>query len=173
MMFKKAAIALSLLLLTGLTGYYFMPEPKLPAHITIDKMIAIKSRRQLLVYAQGKLIKTYAISLGSCPAGKKQFEHDGKTPDGVYFINAKNPNSVCHKNLGISYPNQADVQQAKKFKLPTGGDIKIHGLTNGLGFIGKFHRWYNWTAGCIALTNAEIDDLYSHTPIGTPIEIRL
>ncbi len=171
-MLKRSLISIVFLPIVGLTIYYFFPESKLPSNINIDKMVVFKSRKQLLVYSGGRLVKTYTVSLGFCPVGKKQVDHDGKTPEGQYVINAKNPHSVCHKNLGISYPNQDDVINAKnQGKLP-GGDIKIHGLSNGRGFIGKFHRWRNWTDGCIALTNAEVDDLYDHTAIGTLIEIR-
>jgi murein L,D-transpeptidase YafK len=171
-MIKRVIIVVLMMVVTSLTIYYFAPEAKLPQNVAIDKMIVLKSRKQLMVYSNGKLVKTYTISLGFCPTGKKEFENDGKTPEGSYYINAKNPHSVCYKNLGISYPNQADLFNAKGSSKPIGGDIKIHGLTNGHGFIGKFHRWYNWTNGCIALTNAEIDDLYNHTAVGTPIEIR-
>jgi len=110
--------------------------------------------------------------MGFSPKGKKEFDQDSKTPEGLYFINAKNPNSTCHKNLGISYPNRTDIENAKVVDKKPGGDIKIHGLPNGKGFIGKFQRWHDWTNGCIGLTNYEIDDLYRHTPIGTPIEVK-
>lgn len=171
-MIKKTVLTFILLLIASIIIYYFLPEEKLPANITIDNIIVLKSHRQLSVYSNGRLIKVYRISLGSCPIGKKKFANDGKTPEGHYFINAKNPHSVCYKNLGISYPNQNDILNARKLNISTGGDIKIHGISNRLGFIGKFQRWYNWTAGCIALTNTEVDDLYNHTPIGTPIEIK-
>jgi murein L,D-transpeptidase YafK len=171
-MIKRSIVIILLLLIVGLTFYYFFPESKLPANASIDKMVVLKSRKQLLVYSGGKLVKTYSISLGFCPVGKKEFEHDGKTPEGLYFINAKNPQSVCYKNLGISYPNKADILNAQNKGKAPGGDIKIHGLSNGRGFIGKFHRWLNWTDGCIGLTDAEVDELYNHTPVGTPIEIK-
>ena len=74
--------------------------------------------------------------------------------------------------MGISYPNESDIENAKKIGKPAGGDIKIHGLKNKLGFIGKFHRWFDWTMGCIAVTNEEIDELFATVPIGTKIEIR-
>jgi len=170
-MIKRAVITSISLFFATLVIYYFLPESKLPPHITIDKLVVIKSNRQLLAYSKGKLIKTYKISLGFCPKGKKEFENDGKTPEGLYVINDKNPNSICHKNLGISYPNQKDVINAKKANKQAGGSVKIHGLSNGKDFIGKFHRWYNWTDG-VALTNGEIDDLYSHTPMGSPIRIK-
>jgi murein L,D-transpeptidase YafK len=171
-MIKKAILILISLLFATLIIYYFLPESKLPANITIDKLVVLKSARQLLAYSKQRLIKTYKISLGFSPLGKKTFDGDGKTPEGLYNIDDKNPNSVCHKNLGISYPSKQDILNAKKAGLSAGGAIKIHGLSNGKGFIGKFHRWYDWTDGCIALTNAEIDDLYNHTPIGTPIELK-
>ncbi|MBW4888835.1 L,D-transpeptidase family protein [Mucilaginibacter sp. HMF5004] len=160
------------LIILCLATYYFFPESKLPVYTAIDKILVLKSRKQLLVYSHGKLIKTYTISLGFCPKGKKQVEHDGKTPEGLYYINAKNPHSVCYKNLGISYPSKADILKAQQLNKPTGGDIKIHGLSNKADFIGKFHRWYNWTDGCIGVTNNEIDELYNHIAIGTPIEIK-
>lgn len=171
-MLKRSIIIIPLLAIVGLTVYYFFPESKLPTNVSIDKMIVFKSHKQLLVYSGGKLLKAYTISLGFCPIGKKELEHDGKTPEGSYFINAKNPHSVCYKNLGISYPNKTDILNARNQGKAPGGDIKIHGLSNGHGFIGKFHLWLNWTDGCIGLTDTEVDELYEHTPIGTPIEIR-
>lgn len=116
-------------------------------------------------------MKTYTISLGGNPIGDKEYEGDKKTPEGIYYINDKNPNSGYHKNLGISYPNKKDIEQAKKLGKPVGGDIKIHGLKNRTGVIGKLHRWFDWTLGCIALTNNEMDELYYSVPIGTKIEI--
>jgi murein L,D-transpeptidase YafK len=154
------------------TVYYFYPEKKLPSDITIDNIVVYKSKKQLLVYSNEQLVKTYKISLGKYPIGHKEFEGDKKTPEGLYIINDKNPNSGYHKNLGISYPNKYDVENANRFNKPAGSDIKIHGLRNRVGFIGKFHRWFNWTLGCIAVTNEEIDELYNAIEIGTPIEIK-
>lgn len=158
--------------LIGLVGYYFYPEDPLPENIQIDNLVVYKSKRQLLAYSKGYLIKIYKISLGRNPMGNKEFEGDKRTPEGTYFINDKNPNSGYHKNLGISYPDSKDVENARKMGKKTGGDIKIHGLRNHTGFIGKFHRWFDWTLGCIALTDKEIDELYSAVKVGTPIEIR-
>ncbi len=155
-----------------LIAYYCFPQGKFPATVTIDNILVLKSKRQLLAYSNGQLIKTYKISLGRNPKRQKEYEGDKKTPEGKYTINEKNSKSDFYKNLGISYPNQADIERARKMKQPTGGSIKIHGLKNGFAFIGKFQRWIDWTAGCIALTNEEIDELYEHTPIGTQIEIK-
>ncbi len=156
----------------ALTVYYFYPEEILPVSIQVDSIVVYKSKRTLLAFSNGQLIKTYKISLGSMPVGSKEFEGDKKTPEGIYFINAKNPNSGYRKNLGISYPDKHDIDNAKRIGKSTGGDVKIHGLRNGLGFISKFQRWYDWTAGCIALNDREVDELYSSTKIGTKIEIK-
>lgn len=93
------------ILLAGLITYCFYPESKLPRDKKIDFILVYKSNRQLLAYSNGQLLKTYKISLGKNPVGDKEFEGDNKTPEGIYFINAKNPNSGYHKNLGISYPD--------------------------------------------------------------------
>jgi murein L,D-transpeptidase YafK len=144
----------------------------LPKGSKIDSIVVIKSKRQLLAYSKGNLLKIYKIALGREPIGPKQFEGDRKTPEGVYYINDKNPNSGWHKNLGISYPNQKDIKNANKKGKSAGGNIKIHGLQNGKGYIGKLHRLQDWTLGCIAVTNEEIDELYYATTIGCRIEIK-
>jgi murein L,D-transpeptidase YafK len=153
-------------------AYYFFPEDKLPGNIKIEKIIVRKADSRLEVYAAGELVKSYTVAIGRNAVGDKEFQGDKRTPEGSYIINGKNPGSTYHKNLGISYPHHADREEAKRKNLNPGGDIKIHGLKNGLGFIGKFHRFFNWTAGCIAVTNAEMDELYDHVPIGTPIIIQ-
>lgn len=152
--------------------YYFSPEPQLPLDTKIDCLQVQKSKHQLLAYSKGKLIKTYKISLGKNPKGDKEFEGDKKTPEGVYYINDKNRYSGWHKNLGISYPNSNDRLEARVLGKKPGGNIKIHGIRNGFGFINKFQRWFDWTNGCIALTDSEIDELYAAVKIGTRITIR-
>jgi murein L,D-transpeptidase YafK len=161
---------IAILVLTGAL-YYFFPEDKLPTDKKIEKLIVTKSRRTMNVYSGGQIIKTYAISLGQDPLGDKEFEGDKRTPEGQYRINDKNPNSGFHKNLGISYPDKKDIEDAKEKKMKPGGEIKIHGIRNGFGFIGKFQRLLDWTAGCIALTDQEVDELYNNVEIGTPILI--
>ncbi|HEY8934067.1 MAG TPA: L,D-transpeptidase family protein [Cyclobacteriaceae bacterium] len=158
-------------IITVLLFYYFAPEKELSATTKIDKLVVIKSKQKMEAYFNGKIIKTYTVSLGQHD-GDKESEGDKKTPEGEYFINAKNPNSGYHKNLGISYPNADDISEAKRNGLKPGGEIKIHGIKNGIGFIGRFHRLYNWTAGCIAVTDKEIDELYSAVDIGTPLIIK-
>lgn len=153
-------------------AYYFWPEPKLPEHAKIDKIVVYKSVRKMKVFENGKFLKTYKIALGKNPVGHKQHEGDNKTPEGLYFIEDRNANSQFYKNLGISYPNESDLENAEKIGKPAGGDIKIHGLRNGKGKRGKFHRFKNWTAGCIAVTNPEMDELFDHVTQNCAIEIR-
>lgn len=156
----------------GLAAYYFYPEHKLDKNTTIDLLVVYKSKRKMFAYSQGQLVKTYSISLGGNPIGTKEYEGDKKTPEGIYSISDRNPNSGYHKNLGVSYPNQQDIDRARKIGKPVGGAIKIHGLRNGRSYIGKLHRWTDWTWGCIAVTNIEIDELYSSVQIGSTIDIR-
>lgn len=154
-----------------LSGYYFYPGIKLPKDIIIDRLVVYKSRHRMEAWSNGSFIKAYTISLGRNPVGHKEYEGDMRTPEGIYTINARNPHSAFHKNLGVSYPNDADRAHAASLgKLP-GGDIKIHGLRNGRGYISKFHRFKNWTHGCIAVTNPEIDALYAAVKDGAVIEI--
>lgn len=145
---------------------------KLPTNKKNTKIVVVKSEKKLVVYANDELLKTYKISLGSSPKGKKHFEGDGKTPEGFYTINDKNPKSICYLNLGVSYPNTEDIQYAKENGKSAGGDVKIHGVIPKLSWIGKLHRFIDWSRGCICVTNTEIKELYDNVPIGTSIEIK-
>lgn len=141
----------------------------IPEMTIIDSLLVVKSARTLTVFAQSKKIKTYQIALGKHPVGKKEFEGDKKTPEGLYFIDAKSAASKYHKNLNISYPNAKDIEFATAQKKRAGGDIKIHGLPNG--YNEKNYERYDWTWGCIGLTNTEIDELYKHIQLDSPILI--
>ncbi len=143
---------------------------RLSKNTKIDALVVYKSERKLVAFSKGKLIKTYSIALGKSPVGAKQFQGDNKTPEGVYFINGKNAHSVAYKNLGISYPNSRDISNSKG--KPTGGDIKIHGLMNNFWFVGNFHRIFDWTNGCIAVNNWEMEELFNAVSVGTKIEIK-
>jgi len=168
---KKWIVRILVSIIVVLTIYYFIPDNTLPPNVKIDKLVVTKSKRIMVAYSNGEVIKIYTISLGRNPLGDKEFEGDKRTPEGSYTINHKNLNSGYHKNLGVSYPNKDDIKDANNKGLKPGGEIKIHGIRNGIGFIGKFHRLFDWTAGCIALTDKEVDELYEHVGIGTPIII--
>lgn len=169
---KKIIIIIDLVLLAIVLIYNYYPQPHLSANANVDSLVVEKSKNKMMAYADGQLLKTYQVSFGDAPIGHKEFEGDEKTPEGIYTINAKNDKSGYHKNLGISYPNEKDIAHAKSIGKPPGGDIKIHGIRNGLGVINKFQRFINWTNGCIALTNSEINELYASVKIGTTIEVK-
>ena len=120
----------------------------------------------MYLIADREVIKDYEISLGGDPNGPKRFEGDGKTPEGPYMIDRRNPNSAYHLSLGISYPNASDRAFAEANDKKPGGDIFIHGQA------GKNKgRGRDWTAGCIAVTDEEIEEIYSMVANGTPIHI--
>ncbi|WP_424244484.1 murein L [Elusimicrobium posterum] len=147
-------------------------DKELPEGTVIDKIEILKADRKLNIYEKDVLLKTYKIALGFEPVGHKEFQGDGKTPEGKYKVDGKNPGSAYHKNLGVSYPNDKDRAHAKKNGKSPGGDIKIHGIGKTYGYLGKLHALHDWTLGCIAVTNEEIDEIYKHTPVGTKIEIK-
>ena len=171
-----AAVRLYLTLIAGDNGLSprrqtLLQQPALPPDAEIAKLVVRKSAREMDAYdASGRLLKTYP-ALGRAPVGHKQFEGDGKTPEGRYTISGRNPHSGCHKNLGVSYPNDTDRARAAAVGKKTGGDIKIHGLKNGLGAIGAQHLRCDWTDGCIAVTDREIDELYALVQPDAPIDI--
>lgn len=136
-----------------------------------DYLIVDKSERMLVVYYQGRPIKAYrGLQFGDVPAGHKRFQGDERTPEGVYTINRRNPQSRFHLSLGISYPNNSDLAFAERYGRSAGGDIFIHGQPNGLATDLRMRG--DWTDGCIALSNAEIAELWQIVPDGTRIEIR-
>jgi len=144
----------------------------LPVGTTIDRIYVEKSARRLSIFREGKKLKSYRVALGRNPIGPKEQEGDMKTPEGLYKIDSRNPQSAYHLALHVSYPSNEDNARAADRGVSAGFDIMIHGIENGGGWIGAFHRWHNWTAGCIALTDEEIEELWRVTPDGTPIEIQ-
>ena len=147
------------------------PQGPLTASTRFDHLLLEKSKRRLTAFSGGRAVRVYLVALGADPKGHKEVEGDMRTPEGVYVINDKNPKSAYHLNLGVSYPNEADRAHAKSLGKSPGGDIKIHGLAPEYADIGQAHRLTDWTYGCIAVTNEEIEELFARTPVGTPIEI--
>ena len=138
----------------------------------VDGIVIEKSKRMLTLMSGTKRVQTYRVALGGQPVGAKDRQGDHKTPEGIYSVDAKNPNSQFHKALHISYPSQADRANARNLGVSPGGDVEIHGLRAKWGWIGAKHRLTDWTDGCIALTNEEIDEIYPLIKVGTPVEIR-
>jgi len=148
------------------------PDQPLAANILADRILVEKKARRLTLFHGNRPLKTYDIALGRQPNGPKRFQGDNKTPEGHYKIDARKEDSAYHRALHISYPNQQDIAFAATQKRPTGGAIMIHGLPNGMGSMGRLHLLKDWTAGCIAMTNSEIEELWRVVRNGTPIEIR-
>src|SRR5438477_2027264 len=145
----------------------------LPGGTTIDRMVVERSARRLSAFRDGNQIKMYRIALGRKPLRAKQEEGDMKTPERIYKIDGRNPQSNFHLALHISYPSDEDDKRAVVRGFSAGFDIMIHGIQNRRGWIGAFHRWKDSTAGCIAVTDEEIEELWRVTPDGAPLEIRL
>jgi murein L,D-transpeptidase YafK len=138
----------------------------------IDRIIVYKQQRKLVLLSRGKEIKSYRVALGASPVGPKQREGDNRTPEGAYLIDYQNPQSRFYKSFHVSYPNAADRAAAQKLGVNPGGDIMIHGLPADYAWVGKGHVLHDWTAGCIAVTNQEMDELWRRVRIGTPIDIK-
>lgn len=137
-----------------------------------DRVLVEKAARKLTLLRGGQPLKTYRVALGRAPDGPKEFEGDQRTPEGIYTIDFHKPDSDYHMALHISYPEPHDIDRAALDGRSAGSDIMIHGLPNGRGWIGRFHCWEDWTAGCIAVTDVEIEEIYHAVADGTPIEIR-
>ena len=134
-------------------------------------MIVNKSRREMLLLHGESVLRSYRIALGQSPEGPKCQEGDCKTPEGRYIIDRRNPKSAYHLSLHISYPDENDRARAVERGVDPGGDIMIHGLRNGEGHLGKEHLATDWTRGCIAVTDEEMDEIWEMVPDGTAIEI--
>ena len=138
-----------------------------------DRILVLKKARRLELLKDGAVLKTYPIALGSNPIGRKHVEGDGKTPEGLYTIDARQPLSHYHFALHISYPNAADRARAAASGRDPGGDIMIHGLPNGYrGPLNPVRFEKDWTNGCISVGDRAIDEIAAAVQVGTPIEIR-
>ncbi|MBC7963342.1 MAG: L,D-transpeptidase family protein [Steroidobacteraceae bacterium] len=137
-----------------------------------DKILIEKKERRLSLLSKGKVLKTYQIALGGNPNGPKERQGDNKTPEGFYVIDSRNKDSRYHLSLHISYPNEKDKKRAKELGVSPGGDIMIHGIKNGFSWVGDHHTEVDWTKGCIAVTDAEIEEIEKLAPNGTIVEIR-
>jgi len=136
-----------------------------------DRIVIVKSTRMMTLVREGKTLKTYKVALGGQPVGKKDREGDHKTPEGDYLIDMKNSESRFHLSLHISYPDTADRENARKLHLHPGGSIMIHGLPAKFAWVGALHRQTDWTDGCVAVTNAEIEEIWKMVEVGTPVKI--
>jgi murein L,D-transpeptidase YafK len=168
---KKLFILVTFLFVTAF--FYGEQKPSAPKTLPkIDLILVEKASRVMSIFHKGTKLKTYKIALGFSPVDHKEQEGDGKTPEGVYFVSHKYPNSQFYLALQVSYPNAHDKKNARKKGVSAGGEIMIHGLGKTFSWLGKSHVNNDWTLGCIAVTNEEIKEIYDATATGTKIEIR-
>jgi murein L,D-transpeptidase YafK len=138
----------------------------------VDRVVVYKRERKLVLLSQGKELRSYKIALGREPIGPKARQGDHRTPEGVYILDSRNPNSRFYKAFHISYPNSKDIAAARGLGVSAGGDIMLHGLPKDYVWVGKAHALDDWTDGCVAVTNEEMDEIWKLVRVGTPIEIK-
>lgn len=169
---RKLLASIILLSITAIVcSYAWWPPATLRPGIA-DKVVVFKSRREMVLFRDGRELCRYRVSLGRSPVGRKTRAGDHKTPEGDYSLDSKNPSSGFHLAMNVSYPNSVDRERAAREGVDPGGLIMVHGIKNGLGWLGRLHRLADWTDGCIALTNPEMDQFYALVPTGTPIDIQ-
>ncbi|HET9304710.1 MAG TPA: L,D-transpeptidase family protein [Candidatus Sulfotelmatobacter sp.] len=137
-----------------------------------DRVVVLKRERTLQLLSQGKVIKSYKVALGGDPVGPKTRQGDHKTPEGEYALDSRNAHSQFYRSIHISYPSAKDRAVGRQKGVSPDGDVFVHGLPNGYGWVGASHRLKDWTDGCIAVTNEEMDEIWIAVTDGTPIEIR-
>lgn len=142
------------------------------AETTVSSVLVDKSEQTMFLLSGGEVVRKYHVVFGANPLGHKQQQGDERTPEGNYILDYKKPDSSFHKAIHVSYPNEKDKSSARERGVDPGGLIMIHGQKNGFGWMAWLMQNFNWTDGCIAVTNKEMDEIWSLVKIGTPIEIR-
>jgi murein L,D-transpeptidase YafK len=155
----------------ALLSYAWFPIPSDPT-VPADRVLVSKSDHTMTLFRNGQEIRVFRVALGRNSGGPKIKEGDHKTPEGNYVLDSKNAGSAFHLAMHISYPNELDRERAARLGAAPGGNIMVHGIKNGFGWLGRWHRLVDWTDGCIALTNPEIEQFARLVPKGTPIQIK-
>ena len=137
-----------------------------------DGVLVIKSQHKLCLQRNGKTFREFHVVFGARPVGHKIRKGDERTPEGIYVLDYRNPESRCYKSIHISYPDDKDRQRAGEKGVDPGGSIMIHGQMNGFGWLAFIMQRFNWTDGCIALSNSDMDEVWMSVDAGTPIEIK-
>lgn len=174
-MFRFLLLALAALAIAAAlyTSDVFAPAHKpLAARARADLVVIEKDAHKLTLYSRGRVLRSYPVALGRGGMGAKIKMGDALTPEGRYEIDGRNANSDFYRALHISYPSRMDRKVAAARRVSPGGAIEIHGLRIYTGWIGRFHRAIDWTDGCIAVTDGEMDEIWRAVPNGTPVEIR-
>jgi murein L,D-transpeptidase YafK len=172
---RRLVVCVVLVAVVAFVSSWFLRSPStspLSANQKVDSILILKKDHVLELLSGGRVIRSYRVALGRGGLAPKEREGDERTPEGHYVIDSRNSASRFYKGLHISYPDASDRERASKLGVPPGGAIMIHGLPNGLGWIGSAHRLYDWTSGCIAVTDAQMDEIWRVVPVGTPVEIR-
>ncbi len=171
----RIIVPLSAVILGGAAmSLYFLNAPEtegLDPDARATRTEVRKNDRALALYDGDAVLKTYRVALGFNPLGHKEREGDGRTPEGTYVIDWRNPASAYHLSMHISYPDAEDRARAAERGVSPGGDVMIHGLSDKMAIVGAAHAKVDWTAGCIAVTNDEMDEIWRAVPNGTPITI--
>lgn len=156
-----------------LAGFLFGPAPPAAGieDPPADYILVEKSLRKMTLFASGRSLKEYRVALGGAPMGPKLRRGDLRTPEGKYVIEGRNDRSPYHRSLRVSYPGESDIRRALEQGLDPGGDIMIHGIGEASERVGRLHPWMDWTKGCIAVGDDEIEEIWRLVPDGTPIEI--
>ena len=137
-----------------------------------DRVVIEKAKRTLTVYSGARRLARFYVALGKDPVGRKLCQGDNRTPEGLYYVSGRKEKSDFHRALRLSYPSEADLDRAREAGCEPGGDIMIHGLKEDWGIANKLHRRTDWTRGCVAVTNEEIEELWALLPDGVAVEIR-
>jgi murein L,D-transpeptidase YafK len=148
------------------------PPALAPVPAVADRILVEKAARRMTLFSAGRPVRTYRVALGQGGLGAKQRQGDNKVPEGRYYITGRNPESDYHLSLRIGYPTLPQAEEAERQGIDPGGDIMIHGLPNGFGPLEARQLKGDWTRGCIAVTNAEIEEIWQLVPDWAIIEIR-
>ncbi|MDQ7075862.1 MAG: L,D-transpeptidase family protein [Gammaproteobacteria bacterium] len=177
-MLKTILIIVSVIMVFGFSSRLFAAKADTlatldlsPAEVMADWVILKKASRKLYLMKEGKILKEYNVGLGGNPKGHKQQEGDNRTPEGHYILDWRNPESLYHLSLHVSYPNEEDTRRAKQRGVSAGSNIMIHGQPNEQGWAAKLVQRKDWTEGCIAVKNAEIEEIWKMVGENTPIDI--
>ena len=169
-MLEAVAFVIVLVLIASL-AWANWPVDRLSERAQADLVVVRKSARVLELYARDSLLKSYSVSLGNDPVGPKRAKGDGRTPEGAYLLDYRKADSSFHRALHVSYPSATDTAHARASGVDPGGLIMVHGLPKGLGVVGRLHRLLDWTDGCVAVTNPEIEEIWAAVADGTQIRI--
>ncbi|NVJ54909.1 MAG: L,D-transpeptidase family protein [Vibrionaceae bacterium] len=142
-----------------------------PSFATVDLIKVDKSKRRMYLVKENEIIREFRVALGKQPKGHKAQEGDQRTPEGLYYLDFILEDSQYYRSVHITYPNDQDIENARRHNLNPGGNIKIHGLKNGETKSASYIQSFDWTDGCIALSNQEMDEFLQLVDVGTPIEI--